>query len=286
MPIESLTLTADDGHRYGVTHYISAAPDAPALLFWPAMGTRARYYSAFAEAIAQQGVQVYVADWRGVDSSSLRASRAINFGYRHLLELDMPALVAAARARHPRAPLWLGGHSLGGQLGALYAAAHPQDIAGLALIASGSVYHRGWRGIGGAGILAMTQSTVVVSSLLGHFPGSRLGFGGREARGVMRDWARVARNGRYRVRGSAHDYEALLPQLNIPVLALGFKHDDFAPRRATDYLLEKMPACARTHWRWGEAEMPGAKLDHFSWARQPQLIAPRVAAWIKQSGAR
>lgn len=280
-------VTAGDGHRFGARLDAAEDPDAPLLLFMPAMGTRARYYAAFGRAMAAAGVSFASFDWRGIESSSLRASRSTDFSYRHLVEEDIPAAVAELRRRLPRAPLFIGGHSLGGQLSLLYAGREPASVRGMVLIASGTVHFRAWSGTGALRILGLTQTAGLIGALVGHFPGRQIGFAGREARGVIRDWAGVARSGRYRLRGSPHDYEAAMAALEKPVLALGFRSDRLAPARATAALLAKLPRCHTTALRWSSAESAGVALDHFSWAKRPDLVAPTVSSWIRgQTGPR
>ena len=214
----TLEVVADDGHRFGGTLHRAADADAPVLMFMPAMGTKARYYTGFGAAMAQAGVSFASFDWRGIDTSSHRASRALDFGYRHLVELDYPAALGALHQHLSKTtPTFVGGHSLGGQLSALFAARAPEAVKGIVLIASGNVHFRGWRGTGSLRILALTQSATLISQVVGHFPGKRLRFGGQEARGVIRDWASTARNGRYHVAGSPFDYEAGMARLEKPV---------------------------------------------------------------------
>lgn len=280
MTAQTLEVSAGDGHRFGGTLHVASAPTAPLLMFMPAMGTRARFYTGLGAAMAQAGVSFACFDWRGIDSSSLRASRAVDFGYRQLVEDDFPCALRVLRERLPQAPAWIGGHSLGGQLAVLHAAREPASVRGLVLIASGNVHFRGWKGAGGLRILALTQGAAVISRLLGHFPGRRLGFGGQEARGVVRDWAATARSGRYRVAGSGFDYEAAMAALHKPVLGLGFEGDALAPAASTNRLLDKLPNCPRTRLRWSAADSGGVDLDHFSWARRPELVVPTVAAWV------
>lgn len=281
---QTLDVTAGDGHRFGGTLHPAADPNAPLLMFMPAMGTRAHFYNNFGAALAAAGVNFACFDWRGIQSSSLRASRATDFAYRQLVEEDFPGAVRSLRERLPAAPLWVGGHSLGGQLAALYAAREPQHVRGLAIIASGNVHFRGWTGMGSLRILALTQSATLISRVVGHFPGKRLGFGGQEARGVIRDWAATARSGRYRVAGSATDYEAAMSRLEKPVLALGFAADTLAPRDSTERLLGKLGRCRRTHLRWRAEDSDGVALDHFSWAKRPDLVVPTVSAWLRDNG--
>lgn len=288
MTAQALQVSAEDGHRFGGTLHRAAGPDAPLLMFMPAMGTRARYYTGFGAAMALAGVNFACFDWRGIDSSSHRASRALDFGYRHLLELDYPAALRALHERLPQAAArtFIGGHSLGGQLSTLFAAREPQAVQGLVLIASGNVHFRGWRGTGSLRILALTQSATLISRLVGHFPGRQLRFGGQEARGVIRDWAATARNGRYEVAGSPFDYETGMARLEKPVLAVGFAADTLAPAGSTDRLLAKLPHCRRTHLRWKAEDTGGVALDHFSWAKRPEWLVPTVASWIKDPIAR
>ena len=281
---QEFEVPAGDGHRFGGSLFPADSPTAPLLMFMPAMGTRARYYKTFGAAMAAAGVSFACFDWRGIESSSLRASHATDFGYRHLIEHDLATGVRALRERLPQAPLWIGGHSLGGQLSTLYAALHPQDVRGLIVVASGNVHFRGWKGVGGLRILALTQSATLISRVVGHFPGKRLGFGGQEARGVIRDWAATARSGRYHVAGATSDYEAAMAKLEKPVLALGFTGDALAPYGSTERLLSKLPLSQRTHLRWSAADSAGVALDHFSWAKRPDLVVPTLGEWIFAQG--
>ena len=86
--------------------------------------------------------------------------------------------------------------------------------------------------------------------------------------------------------GSPFDYEAGMARLEKPVLAVGFAADTLAPKGSTDRLLAKLSRCRRTHLRWKADETGGVVLDHFSWAKRPELVVPTVASWIKDPNAR
>ena len=107
-PAETFSITADDGHRFEASLHATADPTAPVLLFLPALGTPGRVYRGFATALAAQGVQVCITDWRGMASSSVRASREHNHGYQTLVETDVTALLAQLARRVPQAALWVG----------------------------------------------------------------------------------------------------------------------------------------------------------------------------------
>jgi predicted alpha/beta hydrolase len=248
------------------------------LLYWaPAMGIPARHYLPLAEALAARGTAVVVHEWRGIGSSNRRASRTCDWGYRELLQLDLAAGMAAVRERWPQATCWVGGHSLGGQLSALYASLHPDEFAGLLLVASGAPYWRrfrhGWP-IGAAYVLAPWLAT-----LLGHLPGRRIGFGGNEARGVIADWARSGRTGRYAATGMAQDFEQQLALLHLPSLALRLRDDWLGPRASLAWLEGKLGSGERSVDVITPEDL-GGPADHFGWMKTPAPIASRLAAWI------
>ncbi|MEM9305454.1 MAG: alpha/beta fold hydrolase [Pseudomonadota bacterium] len=251
--------------------------DAPVLFIKPALGVRASFYAGFFDALAPHGLRVVTSDWRGHGRSSVRASRRIDFGYRELLELDFPAELAAIDARFPRAPVHLLGHSLGGQLGLLFAAANPGAIQSVMAVASCSIY---WRTFGrkpSIGVWAFTRFARWSSALLGIFPGETIGFGGREARTVMRDWAHQAGTGRYEPVGSDIDYETRLARSATRGLILTVEGDSFAPWHAAEHLRQKMPDGLVDH---ETIALPGAKRAHFDWVRQPDVVVPRLTAFL------
>ena len=279
--IQTLTVTSSDHHRFDATLYPTADPGAPVLIFLSALGTPSRVYARFGREIVKHGVQVCAPDWRGMASSSIRAGRGSDFGYRHLVEFDLTALIQAVRQALPDAPIWLGGHSLGGQLSLLSAAAHPESLSGVVLIASGSVHLPcySWKLRMGVGALALISR--LTGPLLGYFPGSWMSFGGREAAGLMRDWSRVAITGQYRPDGSDIDYETALRSLKLPVLALTFAADYWSPKQAARSLLNKLPPNTFIHWHWHKSDTAGVAVDHYAWIKQPALIAPAVAQHIR-----
>lgn len=254
------------------------------LVYWmPAMGMPARHYLPLAQTLADRGVAVVLHEWRGIGSSDRRAGRDCDWGYRQLLQDDLPAGMAAVRQRWPRASCWLGGHSLGGQLGLLCASLHPHDFAGMVLVASGAPYWRrfrhGWL-IGTAYVLAPW-----LAALVGHLPGRRIGFGGNEARGVIADWARSGRSGRYAAAGMKQDFERLLAALQLPVLALRLQQDWLGPPASLAWLLGKLGPGARRVETISRDDLDGAPADHFGWMKTPAPVASRIADWLGEADA-
>ena len=276
MKQEQIDITALDGAASKITVFTADhAPEAPVLICMPAMGTAARFYEPLALPILREGWRFVTADLRGVGLSAVRVKRGVVFGYREMVESDWPAVVRKTREMFPGAPVYLLGHSLGGQLSALYLAENPGAVAGLILVAAPSVHWRGWDAPLSAGVLAGTQAARAVAAVLGYFPGRKLGFGGTEARGVIRDWARQARTGRYEPRGTSIGYERLLAGLEAPVLAFSFEDDFLSPPRAVGNLLDKMRRARVTH-----VTLAGDGLDHFRWVRNPDALVGKIREWL------
>jgi len=249
------------------------------MLYWlPAMGMPARHYLALAQTLAAQGVAVVLHEWRGIGSSNRRAGRRSNWGYRELLQDDLPAALAAVRTRWPQATCWIGGHSLGGQLGSLYASLHPAEYAGLVLVASGAPYWRVFRN--GWLLRAAYAAAGVLAGLLGYLPGRRIGFGGNEARGVIADWSRSGRTGRYAAVGIERDLEQQLATVRLPLLALRLADDWMGPAGSLDWLLGKMPLAQRTVNVITAGDLGVLPADHFGWMKTPAPIVGRIADWI------
>jgi predicted alpha/beta hydrolase len=270
---ESLRVRSADGVEADLRLVLPARSGAQLLYWLPALGVAARNYAPFAHALAARGIGVALHEWRGAGSSNLRARRRIDWGYRDLLLTDIPAGLAAARHRFGAAGMMLGGHSLGGQLAVLSAALQPQEIAGLVLVASGSPW---WPCFQRPRLVqAACIAVPAMAWACGRFPGRRLGFGGNEARGVMTDWARSGRSGRYRPAGMAQDLEMMLGRLDLPVRAWRLADDWLGPPASLDWLLDKMPNATRTVRVMDESAL-GIKADHFSWMRTPERLAASI----------
>ncbi|GAA2612728.1 alpha/beta fold hydrolase [Dactylosporangium fulvum] len=253
-------------------------PDsAPTMaVLWPAMGVPARYYRRFAAQLTAAGLAVTVVDLRGTGASSPRPSRASRYGLAELTD-DVDAVLEHLKPVRAGRRTLLVGHSLGGQACALHLAARgaTSDVAGLALLAVGLPYWRSYARGRQTRILAMTQTLAAGSALLGVWPG--WAFGGRQARGVIRDWAFTARVGRY-PRLDGVDVEAALARVTTPVLAVDMEGDQYTPPGTVDKLTSKLTSAKVLRERYSAAEA-GGPIDHFTWAKSGAALAGRVAAW-------
>ena len=276
---EIIRLQRNEGTSFALQVYAATDSKAAAVLIQPAMGVKAGYYAPLAAALRDAGYNIAVAELRGHEESGGRKpGRDYDFGYHELLTEDWPQAIAAVKARFPGAPFYLYGHSLGGQVSAIYAAHHPEQLDGLILTAVSSVHWKLWP----LPFWPYSQAAVLVSKLLVHFPGEKFNVAGREARSVIADWGRQARTGRfYFGKPERTDHDAMLATLTIPVLAISLQGDFFAPKHAMNDIVRRFPKAALTRQHLDPKAMGIDGIDHFRWVRKPQVVLPTLLDWLK-----
>lgn len=283
---KTVNIIARDGHGLGITVFEPEHGElSPVIICFPAMGVKATYYSAFARRLAQEGMNVITADLRGIGSSSIRASKEINFGYFEMVHHDWPAVVDQVKEMFPQNKLFLLGHSLGGQLTSLYLSLQKKGkIAGLILVTTNSVYYKGYGFPDCIKVLAGTHLAFIISLFMGYLPGHRFGFGGLEAKNVIRDWSRQGRTGNYEILNSELNYEMLLGRLELPVISFSFEGDFFAPASAVRHLSGKMKNADVTlvHLKPETVNLKGKY--HFSWANTPDFLVSLILEWMASVG--
>jgi len=257
---------------------------APVLLCLPAMGVPARFYQPMMQSLANAtGGPVYTAELRGQGDSTERAERGADFGYREIVEDDLPHWLDHLALHHPQRRIVLLGHSLGGQLAVLASATLARRLSALVLVAAGTAHHRVWPAPQRWRAQLTVHAISLAARLLPWYPGRRLGFGGNQPRRLMRDWSFNAFSGRYQLEGSTRDEYALERELRdvaLPVLSLSMSDDPVAPAGARDELLARLPHAAITRSELEHSAQGSAWQRHFSWARDPDAMAKQVASWL------
>jgi predicted alpha/beta hydrolase len=214
---------------------------------------------------------VAIADLRGTGESTPRPSRASRYGYSDLAD-DVGAVLAALQPFTVNKRVILLGHSLGGQACLMHLTRSQEGVDGLILIAVALPY---WRLYGrqSLGVYGFTQGINAAAKVLGVWPG--WGFGGRQARGVIADWAYTGRHGRFPVSVGA---EEKLGAISLPVLAISVDDDQYTPRGTMDFLVSKLESAKvrREHLTQAAA---GVSIDHFKWVRAGAPIAEMIRDW-------
>lgn len=268
--VSAVDVASADGHRWQILAVLPERPRAR-LLWLPAMGVAARHYRPFAEALAARGIAVFVHDWRGNGSSNLRPARRCDWGYRQLLELDLPASEAAASGVLDGLPRILGGHSLGGQLACCHLGLAPASARELWLVASGAPYWRAFP-LRTRWWLPMAYRFLPwLAERRGFLPGHSIGFGGNESRSLIRDWARTALSGRYAADGLDVDLEQRMAQAEVDTRVVVMARDWLAPVGSARFLLGKL-ARSRHRLEILDGATLGARAGHCEWMKRPDAV--------------
>ena len=113
----------------------------------------------------------------------------------------------------------------------------------------------------------LTAVIPLLCKLLGYYPGDRVGFWGREARGLMADWWQMVQ------------------QDDCPVLAIYCGRDNFGYLAGVQGVTKRLGNRNRnrnSQWQEITSEALGSKADHASWAKRPAIVVSAISAWIEQ----
>jgi predicted alpha/beta hydrolase len=243
----TLSIAASDGRRLAADVFEPEGSARAAVVIASAMGVPRGYYAPFARYLAEAGMGCVTFDYRGVGDSklfeSLREERAT---LRDWGELDVPAAIAATRARFGDVPLVYVGHSVGGQLFGL----DTHDAVSAALfVGSQSGYWKHWTGAERLGVLAMWYLVIPgLSAELGYLPMRFFRQGEDLPKEVARDWARWGRHPSYVMSYAGPKGGAGFRNWSGSLRAYALADDGLAPERGVRALVSFYEgARAETH---------------------------------------
>ncbi len=277
---EKTLLFQDQSHTSINIYQKEDRAKTPILLILPALGVRGSYYAPLAHIIVSAGFGAATMDWRGSGKSSVTVSRKTRFGYHEIIATELPEVVNCIRDTFPGRPLYLLGHSLGGQIGLLFAALDRHTISGVIMVAAGSNYYKNLKAPRRFGRYFNLLLIRWITSLFGFFPGDKLGFAGKESKTMIRDWLQEAMSGRYSVRNSVHDFERLLRQIDIPVLFITLFKDTFVTEKCAQFLAAKLKTADVSQIELDAADYNLPDFSHFNWVKNPSPIFDHVQKWM------
>jgi len=249
-------------------HFAVAYPIALVVVL-PALGTAARFYRPFAEALAARDYCVLLPELPGTGASKPKPSWQTDYGYPALVEQYLPGLVEAARRLAQGRPVVVAGHSLGAQVGMLAVVRGTADMDAMVTIAGGHIHYRNWDGAGTGKLLFAAGLASSLTWVFGHLPGQYFGFGGPQARTLMREWSRTIRSGRFPGISGTRRHPA-----SIPSLCIGYEGDFFAPEKSVGELAGMLS---------GEQKIMPVEWSgnpHSSWARNPGTTVELMDKWL------
>ena len=274
------TIPASDGFALAASHFPAAGEAAAAVLVVPATGVARRLYDPFARHLAGRGLTVVTWDGRGTGGSRPSSLRGFRATMSDWARLDLAGVLGWARETLSGLPLLAVGHSFGGQ--SLGLAPGAGALAGAVTVAAQSGWWGHWpRPRRYALTLLWYAGMPLLAHALGYFPSRRLGLGENLPRGVALEWARWCRSRDYLGDWSGH------ARLAIPMLALGFDDDTFAPPAAVDALHQRYASARLERRQLAPADLGVARIGHFGFFK-PGLPAlwDETADWMAGAAAR
>ena len=183
--------------------------------------------AGLAQAYAKAGWRTIAFDFRGHGESSI-PDGAQEWGYDDLVRIDLPAVVACARARSDGLPVIVVGHSLGAHV-ALAAQGTGQIAADGIVSIAGNVWLRELEPsmLRWAAKLAVARATLSAVSRIGRLPARRLRIGSDDAsaRGIRELFRGAVSDGKWRSTDERDDYLGSLANVVIPVCSIASDGD-------------------------------------------------------------
>ena len=264
----------------GAGELLRAANHGATIVLPCAMGVKQSFYFAFARWLAEQGHVAITFDYRGMGESAPASLKGFAASVTDWATKDYNAVLRWAKQGRTQ-PLFVVGHSLGGQLPGLLPDAGLID--GLVTVASGNGY---WRYNA-----PQTRRVVpwlwwvlvpVLTRVYGYFPGKRLRKLGDLPRGVVLEWRRWCLHRDYVAGVGGEPVRAGYRRIACPMLSVSFTDDEMM----TDASIRTLNACyanARLETRRiAPYDVGVPRIGHFGFFREQfrATLWPQVAGWI------
>ena len=278
-----VTLVADDGALLAGTLYVGSRPKA-AVVLNSGTGIPQRFYAAFAAWLAERGYATLTYDYRGIGGSKPRRKSLRGFEASMTLwaEQDMTAAIENQKARYPELPLFVVGHSVGGQLLAL--AKNTELVDGVASIGTSTGT---WQKMSGTlrwisaamwyGIVPATTST------LGYAPTKKLRWGEDLPAGVAREWSTWCKSPDYFLPYLTGAQVARVASFTKPWLALSFTDDPIANESTVSALLRMYASLVPVERRISPDEIGASEIGHLGFfSRSRRELWRHVASYFDE----
>ncbi len=261
-------------------HESETAPLA-SIVIAPGMAIGQRFYADFALYLAGLGYRVWTFDYRGMFESATGPMRHCTADLNDWILLDTDAVVRHAHAAGHGHPVFLVGHSLGGQAAPLLPSA--AQLSGLVNIAvgSGAMRHNQPATRRKAPLLWFGL-VPLLSTLFGYFAGTRVGLIGDVPRHAMAQWRKWCLNRDY-LLGAVDGARAAYARARYPVLALAFFDDELLHTSGSRMLHDAYTGTEVDYRELSAAHLGVPRIGHVGFFRRQVGAAcwPVVGDWLR-----
>lgn len=281
--MKHVALSARDGRMLAAYRFDPEGPVKAHVIIAAAMAVPQSFYAAFARYLARCGYTTWTFDYRGIGESLTGSMRHVKADLTDWLRKDYDALLQEISEISPRRPVFVVGHSFGGQVAPLLPSR--ERLAGLVNIAvgSGAMRHITPR-IRRSAPLMWHVLAPVLCPVFGYFPGASLGVIGDLPSGAMFQWRRWCLTPDYLLSGEPGAREAYA-SADYPILALIFADDEMLLEEGSR-LLHQAYRQRPVDYRVLEPKLYGLpRVGHFGFFK-PQgeaALWPLVTDWLDRA---
>ncbi|HUW36944.1 MAG TPA: alpha/beta fold hydrolase [Rhodocyclaceae bacterium] len=279
--MQRIALTAKDGHALAAYRFDPDGPARADVIIAAAMAVPQAFYAAFAGYLAGRGYTTWTFDYRGIGESRAGPLRKLKADLNDWLRQDYDALLQQVGEISPGLPLFVVGHSFGGQVAPLLPSR--ERLSGLVNIAvgSGSLRHLTPR-VRGRAPLMWHVLAPLLCPVFGYFPGARLGVVGDLPAGAMLQWRRWCLTPDYLLSGEPGAREAYA-SADYPVLALSFADDELLLDEGSRLLHDAYRRRPVDYRLLEPAQFGLPRIGHFGFFKPQSEAAlwPVVADWLE-----
>ncbi|CAN7198822.1 alpha/beta fold hydrolase [Pseudoduganella sp. LjRoot289] len=277
-----LTLQAHDGHALTAYCHAPQGPTRADVVIAPAMAVPQSFYADFSAFLARLGYRVWTFDYRGMGESRYDSMRGCKADISDWVAQDFDAVVQHASQTPERLPIFVLGHSLGGQTAPLLPSV--ARLAGLVNIAVGSGATRhNQPGVRRQAPLLWYVLTPLLCRLFGYFPGKRVGIIGDIPRRAMLQWRRWCLTPDYLLSAEPGARDAYA-RAQYPVLGLTFSDDELLLEAGSRMLHDAYTDAEVDYRVINPQQFKLRRIGHFGFFKPSQeaVLWPLVSDWLNQ----
>ncbi len=277
----TISIPCDDGYQLQGKLFqpTDGPPPRATVIVAPALLVRQRFYFRYARHLCSRGLRAITFANRGMGESLAAETRPWTHRLRHWGERDLPAVIRHARGLADGAtPLFLVGHSMGGQVIGLSPTLHQLD--GVITVAATSAYWGHWRAPVAQGIRLWYRTALLLTRLLSTFPADRLGLGPNTDSALVRDWVSWGLHPDYLAGPFGHDLH--MADYRGRLLVYSFTDDAYGARAAVDDLHRHYRAAHVTRRQVDPRHLGISSLGHFGFYRKEgHRLWDEVEQWME-----
>lgn len=283
--VQDTTIAARDGFVLGATVFTPESAPRAVVLINSATAVPRRIYRGFAGYLAGRGYAALTYDYRGTGDSRPDSLRRFEARMRDWAALDVAGAIDHVRRVWAALPLYVVGHSFGGQ--AVGLVPNNREIERALLIAAQSGYWRFYlTPFERARVWAMFRLVVPpVAQVMGYAPGW-LGTGEDLPRGVFLEWRDWCMKPGFFFDDPTLEATANFARYSGPLRAIGIDDDPWATRQAIDALVAHFASADVQRVQIEPRRLAAGPIGHFGFFRRERrdTLWRDAVDWLSNPG--